>query len=64
MTKWEYRGIGRNWGERDANQLIDELNRLGLDGWELVSFDYDGWLCLLKRPLADTAPHHATPTSK
>ena len=48
-TKWEYtseRGYIRD------TDFLTRLNELGLDGWELVTYDYnDGGKCILKRPL-------------
>ncbi|MEU8199338.1 hypothetical protein AB0C10_36695 [Microbispora amethystogenes] len=46
MTRWEYKAVFAN---------VDELNRLGTDGWELVSAvfktDVERTVCYLKRPL-------------
>ena len=42
MKKWEYLILGFDWGgdHNDGSWLIpnvEELNRLGTEGWELVS---------------------------
>ena len=53
MPKWEYKnlkyklGSWESWKLEDADDLFDELNKLGSDGWELVDiFHYtnDGTL--------------------
>jgi len=50
MQTWEYTSI-RN---ADAVKLIERLNELGQEGWELVSCVYTesffAYFCLLKRP--------------
>lgn len=40
---WEYRVVGLNSGKRE-----DHLNKLGAEGWELVSFE-DGMAHLKRR---------------
>ena len=42
---WEYLRV--SW--EDIHDDHDELNRLGADGWELVTILSDGWV--FKRPL-------------
>ena len=64
MMPWEYKvEVTRNLQSRDngnmSSEYLDrkrtenELNRLGEDGWELVSLQPAGveWLAVLKRPV-------------
>jgi hypothetical protein len=49
MTKWEYQG-------QDENTSIDDMNELGREGWELVSFSRNldfktAAFYIFKRPL-------------
>jgi hypothetical protein len=66
MQKWEYielikrKGFGWKWQDENAYSDLKEtgerLNRLGLDGWEVVgvTFDYDSYATyLLKRPILE-----------
>lgn len=46
MTKWEYLRF-EGW-----SRFTDESDQLGLEGWELVSFTYDGTF-IFKRPVYD-----------
>jgi hypothetical protein len=71
MTKWEYTEARQG----DRRDLLTELNRLGAEGWEVVSIhpvpdqwldissgDFahgTAWLAFLKRPLGAAAPGHA-----
>jgi hypothetical protein len=57
--KWEYKVVFFAWGETPWEQLIGqisaELNRLGQQGWELVSQVGHGTLgqiSVLKRPIS------------
>ena len=52
MTRWEYRHLEGQ--SRDLGSVVDALNFLGEDGWELVSCvniakPADGVACVLKR---------------
>ena len=65
QQRWEYLALTR----RTDSYLADELNRLGQDGWELVTIIYAKdakgelfWNAFLKRPA--TQPAGATPTTK
>lgn len=62
--RWEYRTVQldeQGWLARSVNfaALDDNLNQLGMDGWELVnviyvkdrSLGYDSAIAFLKRPL-------------
>jgi hypothetical protein len=59
MQRWEY----KTWDLVKRKNEIEELNRLGRDGWEAVATVSSwgvGWrfvhpIVLLKRPLADGA---------
>ena len=65
MTRWEYTQLRVDlkgfWGVNLPDGYIDELNRLGDQGWELVELiplDYGvqgtvSVVCLLKRPVAE-----------
>lgn len=55
--KWEYKTVevkSKLFGSGFAGEIDEELNRLGLRGWELVSGGHDtrgfGWFFFLKRP--------------
>ena len=37
MVKWEYHVQGLHGHTHYSNNLIDDLNRLGREGWELVA---------------------------
>jgi hypothetical protein len=54
MQKWEYKLITAGVDEEDNGVLISKLDKLGKEGWELVSyFRTSGSLprCYLKRPI-------------
>ena len=46
MNKWEYRVTFVSCLDNKLENTEDELNRLGLEGWELVTVDECGWLYL------------------
>ena len=55
MTRWEYYlTVITNMNSPDGETVLDSVNRLGRDGWELVGFDVHNhaWF---KRPLPDAA---------
>ncbi|NMC21678.1 MAG: hypothetical protein GYA33_14805 [Thermogutta sp.] len=65
QQRWEYLYTVR----RSELALQDELNELGQQGWELVSFEYYkdakgvmGWIAFLKRPSAGGKPSPAGAT--
>lgn len=37
MQKWEYRVLMIDW--QNADRLVQELNRLGAEGWEAIGFN-------------------------
>ena len=48
ITKWDYRWLGYNAGEKTDENTLKELGR---QGWEAVSIDYSrGGIILFKRP--------------
>ena len=44
MQKWEYKMV------KNIMMTEDELNRLGREGWELVTYNYDDNRYIFKRP--------------
>ncbi len=60
MTRWEYRGLQRN--SANLNGLINDLNALGRDGWEVIGFasadktlGLNSIMAILKRPIDEDA---------
>ncbi|MGL4949472.1 MAG: hypothetical protein ACRC5M_03735 [Anaeroplasmataceae bacterium] len=59
MTKWEYKihVVPANTAKSITKIVkVDELNELGLLGWELVKINFTGYggaECLFKRPLLE-----------
>lgn len=58
MTQWEYESHTLNLGQEPGNRPDHALNRLGLEGWELVGFVPPPvmgmhFVCVLKRPKAE-----------
>ena len=45
MQKWEYKFVSLRRSDLEA-----ELNKLGVDGWELVAWESPSQ-CIFKRPL-------------
>lgn len=57
MIKWEYKAIHLDYNTIEE-AILEELNKNGLDGWELVSVitatetpGYDELCCIFKRQL-------------
>jgi hypothetical protein len=56
IMKWEYRVALFRWRSdvwQEVNNMTDELNRLGHEGWEVVGLSYaefSGQIVILKRP--------------
>jgi hypothetical protein len=54
--KWEYRVALFRWRSdvwQEVNNMTDELNRLGHEGWEVAGLSYaefSGQIVILKRP--------------
>jgi hypothetical protein len=52
--KWEYRVALFRWRSdvwQEVNNMTDELNRLGHEGWEVVGYaEFSGQIVILKRP--------------
>jgi len=54
--KWEYRVALFRWRSdvwQEVNNMTDELNRLGHEGWEVADLSYaefSGQIVILKRP--------------
>jgi len=55
LTQWEYKGLIRN--SINLNKMVDDLNILGRQGWEVIGFagsdktlGLNSIMTLLKRP--------------
>ena len=49
MEKWEYKIVKLGGVFSSLEKKQDELNSLGLDGWELVTVDQQRYVWVLKR---------------
>lgn len=57
IQKWEYEYVGANeglisvsWGEEKKKDLVEYLNIMGDNGWELVEYNNRTFFCIFKRP--------------
>lgn len=67
-VQWEYqvRTFGNAWKSAKADEIADELNRWGEEGWEVVSCSYNpssSVLVIAKRPLTEAAKRRRSRTS-
>lgn len=60
MTRWEYKIV-----HKDTLQTVDAMTLLGIEGWELVGFQYynsdkpavESMRAVFKRPLGEFVGH-------